>query len=427
MNSNFTAIIATTTTLKPEITSTLELNVTNGTCVTDSNSSDWKAIAVCSNGRCGKERQRTADKMPKGGFVVALNYYDQQISALRRLLNLQCWAAQHNMGVVEPFLIQETRLGVSLTLEVNHMPTAKELKFSDIFDIQQWNSKRSIPLTSWNSFLDTAPRDVILVRIKLKNRRTKLTVPCSPDQVVENQVLEFLSQNNFRVCKKVCLDLHRYNHELLSEDLSDIIFGETRDLKVTVVIAMWTGLKVSGNFVCPASKFYRNLNPSPRVIRDGKEYVQRWLNGSDYIAVMVRFEKIHTTGKSVPAVLDKAFKLWTELKGKTKCSTTFLSLDVGRFGSKDLSKIGTKNNAYAVKSAQAFFHKIYSNSISFDAWEESFVNVSGTTESCYISALQTAIASRARCVILVGGGEFQSRILQLYKNLHQTKPCHILL
>ena len=131
----------------------------------------------------GKEPQI---KCRRGGFLVALDYYDQKISASRRLLNLQCWAAQHNM---EPFLIKETKLGVSLTTEVHvdRVPTSKEVKFCDIFYIQQWNSKRSIPLTSWNSFLETAPRDVILVQIKWKTRRSKLPVPCSTDNVVEKQ------------------------------------------------------------------------------------------------------------------------------------------------------------------------------------------------------------------------------------------------
>ena len=188
---------------------------------------------------------------------------------------------------------------------------------------------------------------------------------------------------------------------------------------------MWFGLKVIGNFVCPAPKFYYDVNPSPRVIRYGKEYVRKWLNGSDYIAVVARLERVHLDGKNVSAVLDKALKRWTELKGKTKCNTTFLSLDVGRFGSLGTRRKGS-NNAYLLQSAFTLFDKIYGNSISFDAWEESFVNVSGTTESCYISALLTAIASRARCVILVGGGEYQSRILRLYKNLHQTEPCHFL-
>ena len=159
-----TFIPKTKATFTPKTTFTVGLNVTNGTrATTDSNSPGWKAIAVSTNDMCGKERQIRRDKMPKGGFVFALSYYDQQISALRRVFNLQCWAAQNNMGVVEPFLIRDTRLGVSLAPEKDRMSIAKELKFSDIFDLQQWNKKASIPLTSWNTFLDTAPRDVIYV------------------------------------------------------------------------------------------------------------------------------------------------------------------------------------------------------------------------------------------------------------------------
>ena len=422
--SKFTTISSATITNSG---AALQLSVANSTCVTsDFSPSDWKAVAVCTNSRCGTERQKKVEKMPKG-FVISLNYYDQQISALRRLLNLQCWAAQNKMAVVEPFFIHETRLGLSLAPEVDDKPTTRQLKFSDVFDIQQWNSKRSIPLTSWKTFHDSAPKDVILVRIKLKDRNTDLMVPCSPDHVMENQVYDFLAQHNFRVCKKVCIDLYRYSHELLSEELSDIVFGKTRDVKVTLVFAMWTGIKMSGNFVCRTGRFCRNLNPSARSIRDGNVYVQKWLNGNRYIAVMLRLEKIHSSGKSVAAVLDKTLKLWSQLKDKVKCNTTFLSLDVGRFGSKDLGKAGSKIKAYVMENAQTFFHKIYGNSISFDAWEESFVNVSGTTEPSYISALQTAIAARAQCVLLVGGGEFQSRVLQLHKNYHRMKPCHVLL
>ena len=405
---------------------TLRLNVTNSTCVTsDSFPNNWKAVAVCRNDKCGKERQKKDERMPKG-FVISLNYYDQQISALGRLLNLQCWAAQNNMAVVEPFLIHETRLGLSLATDVDYKQIPKQLKFSDLFDIQQWNSNRSFPLTRWKIFLDSAPKDVILVRIKLKNRRSNLMVPCSPDHMMENQVYEFLAQHNFRVCKKVCLDLHRYSHELLSEELSDIIFGKTRDVKVTLVFAMWKGIKMSGN-ACRAKKLYPNLYPSAKIIRAGDTYVQKWLNGSSYIAIMLRFERIRLSKRSIPAVLNKTLKLWTQLKDKIKCNVTFLSLDVGRFGSKDLGKAGSKINAYVMENAQTFFRKIYGNSISFDAWEESFVNVSGTTEPSYISALQTAIAARAQCVLLVGGGQFQSRVLQLHKNRHRMKPCHVLL
>ena len=414
----------TKATFTPKTTFTVGLNVTNGTRATDSNSPGWKAIAVSTNDMCGKEKQKRRDKMPKGGFVFALSYYDQQISALGRVFNLQCWAAQNNMGVVEPFLIRETRLGVSIASEKDRMSIAKELKFSDIFDLQQWNKKASIPLTRWNTFLDTAPRDVIYVQIKWKTSMSKLPVPCSTDNMVENQVLEFLSHNKFRVCKKVCLDLHRYDHELSLKHLSNIVFGETRNLKVTVVISMWVGLNLDNNLACPARKFSYELKPSPGIINDGKEYIRRWLNGSNYIAVMVRLERIYISGKSVPVILDKVLKLWTKLKGNMKCNTTFLSLDVGRFGSKGTTVTVSKNAEYFTQSARSFFDSIYNNSISFHAWEDSLVNVSGTTESSYISGLQTSIAASARCVILVGGGNFQSRVLQLHKDRHKKNPCH---
>ena len=166
----FVPIDITKAIFMPKTTFAVGLNVTNGTRATDFNSPRWKAIVVSTNDMCGKERQIRRDKMPKGGFVFALSYYNQQISALGRLSNLQCWAAQNNMGVVEPFLIRDTRLGVSLAPEKDRMSIAKKLKFSDIFDLQQWNKKASIPLTSWNTFLILLPGMSSICANKMENQ-----------------------------------------------------------------------------------------------------------------------------------------------------------------------------------------------------------------------------------------------------------------
>ena len=63
--------------------------------------------------------------------MLAHYYYDQQTAALKNLFSLQCWAAQLNMPVVEPFVVK-SMIQTSLENDVRDL-----LRFSDLYDMQE--------------------------------------------------------------------------------------------------------------------------------------------------------------------------------------------------------------------------------------------------------------------------------------------------
>ena len=47
----------------------------------------------------------------------------------------------------------------------------------------------------------------------------------------------------------------------------------------------------------------------------------------------------------------------------------------------------------------------------------------GSTDRGYIAAIQRVLASRADCLVLVGGGDFQSMAVYDFMNFHNSSKC----
>jgi hypothetical protein len=73
------------------------------------------------------------------------------------MLTLQCWANRHNMSVVEPFLSKSKLVSPVEDRDVRSMS-----RFSDVYDIENWNSLSVgvdySSLSSWDDFMHSAPR-----------------------------------------------------------------------------------------------------------------------------------------------------------------------------------------------------------------------------------------------------------------------------
>ena len=65
---------------------------------------------------------------------------------------------------------------------------------------------------------------------------------------------------------------------------------------------------------------------------------------------------------------------------------------------------------------------LLNNTLNFEEWEDTFMEVSGIEDRGYIAALQRTIASRADCLVLVGGGHFLELALHEYLRDHPS-PC----
>ena len=75
------------------------------------------------------------------------------------------------------------------------------------------------------------------------------------------------------------------------------------------------------------------------------------------------------------------------------------------------------------ETLSTFYQTIFSNSSSVEEWEKSFEDVAGINVPGYIASVQKLVVSRARCVLMVGGGSFQGYTFSLYTKSHKKKPC----
>ena len=166
--------------------------------------------------------------------------------------------------------------------------------------------------------------------------------------------------------------------------------------------------------------------PSPRLLSDAEYYESHFLNsGNDSgVALMLRLERMmeylqqpqHSSGWTADKCLSEALRLTKEIQTSGYPTVT---LDVGKFGSASFRGTGSK---HLTEKSKLLLMQLYDNTLTFEEWEESFTKATGGVEnSGYIAALQRTLASRAKCLVLVGGGNFQDLALKDYLRNHPNE------
>ena len=357
----------------------------------------------------------------KTGYVVGVSFWDQQTFSVGNILSLQCWAGHHDMLVAEPFMI-DSKFGAPLTAEaMKHNDTM--VRLGRLYDLDHWNEyskkRRYAPMVEWTEFLHQAPRDVIIVEFKPLYHRECLL----PSIKQEYSII--LTTYGFTIVKDVCLEQHRDLREKLSLDnFATSIFGNYTPSGVTVVFTEWSGTTVSAlvdleRAHChPSHSTFDVISPSKDVRDDVNTYIQRQFGGNNYIAVMLRMEwmvsHIHyqTVGNFTSSCLEQTLKRLQLIQNQTLLNSTFVTIDVGRFGSKTCKRL---NSDAILEPVQAFFRTVYGKSSSLQQWESTFETaVNKHPSPGYIGYLQKVIATRAKCILLIGGGTFQRHALNVY-------------
>ena len=390
---------------------------------------------------------------PKQGttkaYMLADDYWEQQSSGSRNLHLLQCWAGQLNLSVVEPFM-QDSSLRTHLTsLHPLNKQGQPELRFGDLFDLQAWNKdSRELGyagLEPWEDFLINSPKDIITVQFKYaysdevranKNRlrqnplidvKSRYTTGC-PKGWPKEQQTQFLRSQEFRIVRDVCFNFE-YGDFLTSDEFFRHIYAHYAPGDVTVVFKQWRGTGGIGRVLVKESPCHNaftqeHIAPSRRLISDAQSYIQKYLSdkNNNYIAIMARLEKSKITLRRdgiVGYCLNKTISYWENLRADTGVNTTFLSIDIGKYGSNSFRNTGDKSDLST--EFKRFFTKLYNGSISISSWEHRFEEISQSVDAGYIALLQKAIVTQAKCVIFVGGGSFQKHALHLYQTLHPTQ------
>lgn len=375
------------------------------------------------------------------GYILALTFREQQTKASDNLFSLQCWAKTLSVYVVEPFMKDS-----HLVVPVNNSQH-KLIRFSDSFDIAAWQgatAKHSFaPLASWEKFLTEAPRELIVVHFhytkqatqKLRKeqgmRLTHLAVDdtyksgCVPEKGFSDKLQYLTSQHNFTVVRDVCFNFND-GDELTLYQFNRHLFGEFAPKQVTVLMEEWRGLnqEVNGKRVVVYDACWTELpvlslqysRPSQRLLCDASRYKHKYLRYS-YIAVIVRTEKILLMDDRnlVMTCLNKTLELWRQTKKTTGIHLTFVSMDIGKYGSLGM-RLSTQNNTY-----EEFFRQIYGPDASVKKWEDTFESVTNIHDAGYIASLQKTLVAKAQCIVFVGGGSFQKHTKYLYERLNPDK------
>ena len=374
------------------------------------------------------------------GYALTVNYYEQQTMGLRNMMQLQCWAQSLGLCVVKPVMHDSF---LRTPLDSSHQ--ASYLKFEDSFDEQEWNHYSEklgyALLVSWKEFMASAPRDVVLVSFEhpsvsmLKARQKagqglfqspdpqRYTTGCSSKWPSASETT-FLRTNGFNIIRKVCFNFY-HGDQLSLETFNGHILEGLAPNSVTVIMETWRGIssaqRVLVKDVCQNTALVQErLHLSSHLGQQAEQYIHKYLGASrQYLAIMGRLEiSLLTVHKKVPVVpfcLEETLSQWKKFKSETHLDRTFLSIDIGRYGSK---KYRSKLDPELDMVFHKFFQTLFGSSLTVREWEKQFELITGSSDAGYIGLLQKMLVTRAQCVLFVGGGAFQRHALYLYKQLH---------
>ncbi len=393
------------------------------------------------------------------GFALLLSYPGQQSVGLRALISLQCMIGSFKLPVrvVEPFIEQSKFLAYPSSQNV---PTMK-----DFFDIHHYNSasesQGSAELATWEEFVQSGPLAVVLVRLSstscsCMHGRRRSPGPAKVDWDSYNTQTCYnasvgklgnfsLSKAGFCIVRVVNLTASPSVRLPPGQELLDLIYGHWDFRYVTVIFDKW----------CPGTYILnRNLsNPaqcrdvcetglndvfqsSPQLLQHAENYEKRHLKATEKafkVAVMLRSERLFHSKRSnsidrisdPQSCLKSAQELTQQLRGcETACTATmpFVTADIGRYGSgswKIVPNDTSNSDRHVVEAVQDTVVSLLNRTMSFDAWQDGFVEASGGLQDRgYIAALQRTIASQADCLVLVGGGNFIKLALHEYLLRH---------
>ncbi len=375
----------------------------------------------------------------KHGYVLAVNYYEQQSMGSRNLLQLQCWAKSLGLSVVQPSM----KDSVVLT-PLSDKQQSKYLGFGDSFNLADWNRHTELfkyaPLVGMKTFLSQAPRNVILVNfeyasvslIKLRQRAGESIIHegkeeqykngCSSKWPKTSQLL-YLKSKGFRIARTVCFNFY-YGDQLTVEQFNSHLLGPLKADEVTVIMELWRGIGTAQRVLMytdcrNAVPVQEHILPSDRLVQTAQMYIRRYLNDSPYLAILGRLEMsmitIHKKVPVIPFCLQETLSEWEAFVKESDLQNTFVALDIGKYGTKGFRyKEGLQHEA----EVDTFLKGVYGSTMTLRGWEGTFEAVSPSWDTGYIALLQKVIVTRAKCVLFVGGGAFQRHALNLYRELH---------
>ena len=400
--------------------------------------------------------------------TIVLHLAGQQASGVQALINVQCLVHSLDLPVVflEPVAVLNKFKAMPLVqFDISGNPMTRDSQsnmvvyFSDLFDLDVFNKfsgdMHYAQLVPRDAFFATAPRKVIFVHLYqgLVSQTPRLThlwpgqdTPAGGCFDPVNSELEsdpkyqlrLLVYKGFCVVKAINYVVSGGGQGFVFSEtqLRETILGDMPFSDFTLVFSLWMP-----KFVLPGPKGLQCANsgyhsakgqfqPSQRLLKNAEYYKQHFLNSTKgQLTLMIRLEHVYTflsrprKDWNVKKCLDTAVAKVKVFQLEHNFGRPFVTLDIGRYGSKSLRRtIGRDNLRRNTEYINEVLPSVYNGQWSMREWEDSFIEATGgIDESSYIAALQRTLASRAECLVLVGGGMFQELTLRKYIETHEKK------
>ena len=376
------------------------------------------------------------------GYILPYSIFEEQTSGAKNLWQLQIFAKQVGMQVVEPFAKDSlfTMSGIAPNF-------GQALRFGDYFDKDRWNEMvvkdGGHPLVKWDEFIKKAPRKVIILHtLKNKDIQKPLTIAyddnttaCGTGRQIAPSDMLWIKEN-FDVIKTMCyLCATNLRHPLSISNFTSILLSNhnIKPNQVTLITVGWLGIRTSRVHLSPITIFAKVLNqklpfpPSKRVMTAYKVYAQQYIGDHKYVGIIFRTHHVlyfsPLTGSFANQskyLLECSQNLNNVLnKVRTKWKI-FLAYDMGMFGSKNY----IRNKQLAPLQEQIFLD-VFNGSLQVNEREENLINAAnGITDTGVIAQLEKVIATNADCIVLLGPhSTFVRSSSSLYISQHHTKRC----
>ena len=365
-------------------------------------------------------------------------YVDQLTAGARNILGLQCMASWiGGIAVIEP-LLSNAYYGIFNIDWYNKQ--SQTIKFGHLYDIAKWNryalSLHYSPLVPMEYLLENIRRNItkylILVEYNCVSRSKEALTYGSG----------FASKLGLRFVKHVCFNFMRTVD--FAQFKRDVYSGHAPN-EVLVLFNRYGGIEnekpgqvhkhqriyISGTQCHGHDKFvFEGLYPSQSVMSDAEKYLSKYMNGSRvYISVMVRIEKslinmdMFSKNKAEAGTIKcvrNVIKRWRRVQKQYNIHSTFLTVDVGKFGS-DTFRFSKINKTLLIKAAEHLFLKVYGGTLTLDMWEQTFTTIGrGKTKSpAYIALMQKVLAAKGTVLVTAGGGTFHASTQELHRHFNQ--------
>ena len=395
--------------------------------------------------------------MKDGRYIITQTYGGQMTRGIRNMMLQQCWAASlgRSTHIVEPFLSHSNLYhSSSFWTRLDKGELYEAAKFSEYYDLQYYNEKsledESLELTTWENFVKDAPRNSVVLVVpeqscSLSSNKhvlpgaKKLLSNCSFTSSFRDFIVG-LKKYDFRTIKTICVHCSQFTSPLTIREL----YNEINQAGQRISLLINTGR----NFAATSSwlrvpNFCRlsqnpstttRLRPSLLVIKHTQYYKKTIIGNKHIVALMLRIERFlmqqrsqRTIQNNLTSCVNTALEIHDKIR-EEKDAGTFLTLDVGRFGShvmqhshavSRLTSQGGDTMESITSLAKDTIKHIYNGKFTLKTWEETFIEASGgITEMGYIAMLQRNIATEADCLILMGGGSFQQVAAYQYIKNH---------